>query len=357
MADGRRCAVTGANGFVGAHVVRELLGRGHDVVALVGSDLGVSALDGLPVELREVDVRDPGAVQAALRGTRTIVHTAATYAFWAPDRRDIYRVNVEGTRHVLAAARLVGATRIVHTSSTATLSPTLETVDDALREGDEDGVFDLRRTRGHYKMSKAMAEVLALREAARGLPVVIVQPTTVIGPGDSRPTPSGSLIQHYLNGRMQVVVDMRQNVVDVRDVAAGMALALEQAPPGERYILGGGNLSMRALLALLAELTGIPAPRVPLPLPLLHTGGAVNEWLADHVTGRPPLASREQALHARDSRYVSSGKATRELGYAPRPPRAALAAAVQYFASEGFCPPAVAERVLRRPELVAALEA
>ncbi len=355
MPETGRLAVTGANGFVGAHVVRELLDRGDNVIALVGSDRGVDSLDGLPVEIRDADVRDPAGVARALRGASTIVHTAATYAFWAPDRRDIYRVNVEGTRNVLAAARDTGA-RVVHTSSTSTLAPTLENADDPLEESDEDGVFDLSRSRGHYKMSKAMAEVLALREAARGLSVVIVQPTTVIGPGDTRPTPSGSLVQHYLNGRMKVIVDMRQNVVDVRDVAAGIALALERARPGDRYILGGGNLSMRALLALLAELTGIPAPRVPLPLPLLRAGGAVNEWLADHVTGRPPLASREQALHARDSRHVSSAKAMRELGYAPRPPRAALAAAVQYFAREGHCPSPVAERVLRRPQLVAALE-
>lgn len=346
--------MTGANGFVGARVVRELLQRGHDVTALVGADQDTGSLDDLPVSLRDVDVRDRTAVRTALAGAETVVHTAATYAFWAPDRRDIYRVNVDGTRHVLEAAREVGVAKLVHVSSAATLSPSIEGGDDA-RGGGEQGALDVLRFRGHYKRSKVMAEALALREAARGPAVVIVQPTTVVGPGDRRPTPSGSMIVHYVNRRMRVYVQMRQNVVDVRDVAAGIALALEQGPPGARYALGGDNLSMRALLDVLAELTGIPAPRVPLPLPLLHAGGAANEWVADHVTHRMPLACREQALHARDSRYCSSARARRELGYAPRPARAALADAVRFFVSEGYCDPEAAQRILRRPQLAAAL--
>jgi len=204
-------------------------------------------------------------------------------------------------------------------------------------------------------MSKAMAEVLVLRAAARGLPAVIVHPTIVIGPGDRRPTPSGLMIQQYVSGHLVVYFDMQQNVVDVRDVAAGQVLALEKAAPGERYILGGDNLSMRAMLAILAELTGIPAPRIPLPLPVLRLAGAVNEWIADHVTHRPPLACREQAMHVRDSRFASIDKARTELGYSPRPARTVLAAAVRWFASEGYCKPEIAERILRRPQIEDAL--
>jgi len=349
------CAVTGANGFVGSHVVRELLHRGHEVIALVGADQDAASLDGLPVKIRDFELLDGESVRRGLAGADTVIHAAATYAFWAPDSRDFYRVNVEGTRRVLDAARAQGVAKLVHTSSTATLSPSFENAEDRTRPGTEDGAFDLRQFRGHYKMSKAMAEELVLREAARGFPAVIVHPTTVIGPGDRRPTPSGLMIQQYVSGHMVVYLDMQQNVVDVRDVAAGQVLALEKARPGERYILGGDNLAMRELLAILADLTGIPAPKLPLPMPVLTLAGVVNEFIADHVTHKPPLACREQAMHVRDSRFVSIEKAKRELGYAPRPAREVLAAAVHWFASEGWCKPAVAERILARRELAEAL--
>jgi len=348
-------SVTGANGFVGSHIVWELLHRGHEVTALVGADIDNHLLAGMPVKVRDFDLRDRASVRSALDGAEAIIHSAACYAFWKPDPREIYRVNVDGTRFVLDAARDLGVSKVVYTSSTATLSPIFRIPDDRDVPGDEEGVFDIRLFRGHYKMSKAMAEIVALRAAARGLPLVITHPTTVIGAGDCRPTPSGSMIQHYINGHMKVFVEMAQNIVDVRDVALGHVLALEKGAPGERFVLGGDNLSMRDLLAILAELTGIPAPRIALPLPLLSVIGRVMERIADTITHKEPAATLEAALHARDSRYVSIEKARRELGYAPRPARAVLADAVRFFASEGYCKPAVAERILRRPELEAAL--
>ena len=347
--------VTGANGFVGSHIVWELLHRGHEVTALVGADIDNHLLAGMPVKVRDFDLRDRASVRSALDGADAIIHSAACYAFWKPDPREIYRVNVDGTRHVLDAARDLGVRKVVYTSSTATLSPIFRIPDDRDVPGDEEGVFDIRLFRGHYKMSKAMAEMVALRAAARGLPLVITHPTTVIGAGDCRPTPSGSMIQHYINGHMKVFVEMAQNVVDVRDVALGHVLALEKGAPGERFGLGGDNLTMRELLAILAELTGIPAPRIALPLPLLRVIGRVMEWIADTITHKEPAATLEAALHARDSRYVSIDKARRELGYAPRPARAVLADAVRFFASEGYCKPDVADRILQRPELKAAL--
>ena len=350
-----RVSVTGANGFLGSHIVEELLHRGHEVTALVGADIDNHLLSGMPVEVRGFDLRDRASVRSALDGAEAIIHSAACYAFWKPDPREIYRVNVDGTRHVLDAARELGVRKVVYTSSTATLSPIFRIPDDRDVPGDEEGVFDIRVFRGHYKMSKAMAEIVALRAAARGLPLVITHPTTVIGAGDCRPTPSGSMIQHYINGHMKVFVEMAQNVVDVRDVALGHVLALEKGAPGERFVLGGDNLSMRELLAILADLTGIPAPRIALPLPLLSVIGRVMEWIADTITHKEPAATLEAALHARDSRYVSIEKARRDLGYAPRPARAVLADAVRFFASEGYCKPDVAARILRRPELEAAL--
>ncbi len=342
------CAVTGANGFIGSQVVRECLRRGHQVTALVGADLGCENLAALPVELRDLDLLDPAGVRRALAGCDALVHTAACYAFWMPDPRHLYRVNVEGTRHVLEAARELGVRRIVHTSSAATLSPGLDAGGAASSPGDEDAVLDLRQFRGAYKTSKAMAEVVALREAARGLRVVIVHPTSVLGPGDRRPTPTGSIIVHYLNRHMKAYAELMQNLVDVRDVAAGHVLALEQGRPGERYVLGGENLRMSEVLRLLEEITGIPAPSFAIPHPLLGAIGRLNEWIADVVTHRPPLVAREAALHARDSRAFSSEKARRELGFTARPAREVLLDAVRWFASQGSCPAATAERVLRR---------
>jgi len=345
----RTCAVTGANGFIGSQVVRALLRRGLDVTALVGADLGAENLAGLPIKTRELDLLDPASVRRALAGNEAIFHAAACYSFWLPDPREIYRVNVDGTRHVLQAARELGCRKIVYTSSTATLSPGFRGSSTDAELSNEENVLDLRRFRGHYKMSKAMAEVVALREAARGLPVVIVHPTTVLGPGDRRPTPTGTIVVHFLNGRMKLYTDLMHNVVDVRDVAEGHALALEKGRPGERYVLGGENLAMSELVKMLGELTGLPTPRFAIPHPLLHAIGRVNEWFSDHVTHREPLVPLEAKLHAVDSRAFDSSKARRELGFEARPARAVLIDAIRWFASEGFCPAATAERIASQP--------
>jgi dihydroflavonol-4-reductase len=331
-------------------VVRGLLAHGHEVTALVGADLDCENLEGLPVKQRELELLDVRSVRRALEGCEAVVHTAACYSFWRPDPHEIYRVNVDGTRHVLEAARDLGLRRVVYTSTAGTLSPGYE------RQllGDEEHVLDLRTFRGHYKTSKAMAEVLALREAARGLPVVIAHPTSVLGPGDRRPTPSGTIILHFLHGRMKVFVDMPQNLVDVRDVALGHVLALERGRPGERYVLGGENRSMREIVGLLAEITGLPAPRLALPRWMIAAAAHANEWIADHVTRKPPLVPREAMLHARDSRCFDIGKARRELGYAPRPAREVLIDAVRWFVAEGRCPPARAERIARMPAFAGA---
>lgn len=339
-------AVTGANGFIGSSIVRALLQRGHEVVAGVGAQMGCENLDGLRVQLRALELHDASSVRRALEGCESVVHAAACYDFWRAAPDELYRTNVQGTRHVLEAARALGVRRLVHTSSAGTLAPGLG-ADGAL--GDEENVFDLRRFRGHYKTSKAMAETLVLRAAAEGLPAVIVHPTTVLGPGDRRPTPTGSLIVHYLNRHMRVYVETVQNLVDVRDVAEGHVLALEKGRPGHRYLLGGENLSMRELVDLLAELTGIPAPRRALPHGLLSALGRANEWLSSRVTRRAPLIALEAALHARDACAFDSTKAERELGFRARPARAVLAGAVRWFAAEGYCPRTTAEQVARMP--------
>jgi dihydroflavonol-4-reductase len=334
--DVKHCTVTGANGFLGSNVVRSLLARDYQVTALAGPRMGRENLDGLPVEIRDLDLLDQDSVTRALDGGSHLIHTAADYSFWYRDPRSAYRVNLEGTSNVLAAARELGYEKIVHTSTASTLSPVFGSCN-GNGGGPENAVTDLRRFGGHYKTSKIMAELAATRFAAEGLPVVVVNPTIVLGAGDRRPTPTGSMIVHYINGRMKVYLDMSQNVVDVEDVADGHVLALERGRPGQRYVLGGENLSMAQVFAHLAEITGIPAPRIVLPRRLLQVLGCVDEWLARHVFSHEPFFPVEASYHARDSCHVSSKKAREELGYAPRPARSVLTRAVQWFVSQGFC--------------------
>jgi dihydroflavonol-4-reductase len=341
----KRCAVTGANGFVGSNVVRQLLHAGYEVVAIVGRDLDLENLAGLPVKVHEMDVLDRSSVRRAIDGASLLVHAAACYSFWTSDDTLPYRVNVDGTRNVLREAREAGCEKVVYTSSTATLSPGFLAEPDANAESDEDAVLDLRRFRGHYKMSKAMAEVVALREAARGLPLVILHPTTVLGPGDRRPTPTGSIIVHFLAGHMKAYVETAQNLVDVEDVALGHLRALEHAAPGSRYILGGDNLSMRELLDTLAELTGMSAPRIALPKLLMRGLAHGNGWWSQHVTGREPLIPLEAILHAADSRPVRNHRARTELGLTFRPAREVLERSLGWFAAQGHGSPAVRERL------------
>jgi dihydroflavonol-4-reductase len=308
-------AVTGANGFVGAHVVRAALRRGHAVRALVGADVDCANLADVPVEPQPFDLRDEASVRAGLRGCDTVIHTAALYAFWLPDPRDFYRVNVDGTRRVLEAARAEGLQKLVYTSTGATLA----------QPGPG---FP-----GHYRTSKAEGERLVDAAAAEGFAAVVVHPTTVLGPGDRRPTPTGSMIVHYLAGHMRMFLEMEQNVVHVDDVALGHVLALEKGASGAHYVLGGDNVTMRALLRLLEEITGIRAPRRAIPNSLVLWVGAANEWLSNHVTHSPPVVTREAALHARDARFFDISKARSELGYAPRRAREVLADAVKWFES------------------------
>ena len=345
-----KCLVTGANGFVGSKLVRELASAGYQVRAGVGSDQGLANLDGLDVERQRIDLLDPATLAKAVAGCDVAFHTAAIYSFWNRDRERIYRVNVEGTRNVLEAARRERLRRVVVTSSTATLTPAL-----GGGLGTEEDVFDPRRFEGHYKTSKLMAENVALRAAAAGMPISIVHPTTVLGHGDRRPTPTGGMIVHFLQGRMKAYADTVLNVVDVEDVARGHRLVLEKGQPGQRYLLGGENLAMREIVELLSELTGLPAARVRLPPRLLLVLGAFGEWWADHVSGETPLIDRESALHARVNRAFDSTKAREELGFDPGPARRTLARALAWFIEYGVASPDVVRRIEARGTLQAAL--
>jgi dihydroflavonol-4-reductase len=341
-----RCFVTGANGFMGARIVRALLARGHRVIAGVGADLDQRNLEGLDVEVRPLELLDPDGVRGALEGADLLVHSAAVYSFWEPDPRRIYRVNLEGTRNVLRAAAECGVRRLVYTSSLATLTPSI----DASLEN-EDSLFDLRRFHGHYKSSKVLAEWLVWRALAKGLPGVIVHPTTVLGPGDLRPTPTGGMIVHFLNGRMKAYADTVLNLVDVDDVAEGHALALEHGRQGGSYILGGENLTLSEITRILSDLTGIPAPRVAIPPRVLLALGRANEWIANHFTHRTPLIDVESTLHAIGNRPASCDRAEKELGYRPSPARVALARAATWFVANGYVSKRYTRRILAHGRL------
>ncbi len=341
-----RVFVTGGNGFMGSRIVRALLARGYDVTALVGADQNLDNLEGTNVSTRPLDLLDRENVRAALEGGELLVHNAACYSFWEPDPERIYRVNVDGTQHVLDAAAEHGYRKIVYTSSTATLTPSINRLVET-----EDSLFDLRSFQGHYKSSKVIAEMAVMRRAARGMPLVVVHPTTVLGEGDHRPTPTGGMIVHFINGRMKAYADTVLNIVDVDDVAEGHALALEHGEQGHQYILGGENLTMGEMCEVLSGLTGIPVPRVVLPPHLLLGLGRIGEWIANHWTHRTPLVDVESTLHAMANRASDSGKAEKELGYRPSLARTALAKATHWFVENGYCK----ERYRRRIEAHGAL--
>ncbi|HEY0613278.1 MAG TPA: hopanoid-associated sugar epimerase [Candidatus Elarobacter sp.] len=323
----RLAFVTGASGFVGANVVRALLDRGWRVRALVRGD--APSLAGLDIERVHGDLFAP-ELAAAMRGADAVFHLAAAYSLWHRDRATVLRTNVEGTRAVLGAAREAGVPRTVHTSSVAAIG-----VRDDGAPADETHQSAPQRLAGVYKRSKYGGELEARRAAASGQDVVIVNPSTPVGPWDAKPTPTGEMIVRFLTGRMPAYVDTGLNLVDVRDVALGHVLAYERGRPGERYILGNENLTLRALLERLAPLAGRPAPRLRLPsaVPLAYAA------LGEHVLARlgvAPDVSVESVRMARQKMFYSAEKAVRELGLPQSPVTDALADAVTWFREHGF---------------------
>lgn len=319
--------VTGASGFVGWHVARRLLERGYRVRALARPGSEVRELD---VEVVRGDLRDAASVERAASGCGVIFHVAADYRLWAPDPRELYRSNVDGTRHVMAAARACRAERVVYTSTVGTIGIPAD------RPGDEDTPVRLRDMVGHYKRSKFLAEVAARQEAQAGLPVVIVNPTAPIGDHDFKPTPTGHIILDFLRGAMPAYIDTGLNFVDVRDVAEGHLLALERGRDGERYILGAENLTLEEFYQRLSAVSGLPAPRRRIPYWLAFAFALASTGWA-RLTGRPPRAPLEGVRMARKKMFVASEKARRELGYEPRPIDGALRRAVEWFRANGYC--------------------
>jgi dihydroflavonol-4-reductase len=324
--------VTGANGFIGSAVTRQLLNAGYTVRALVRAGSRLENLHGLEVQIVRGDLREPRTLEAALRGCQGLFHVAADYRLWAPHPDELYATNVRGTRNILRAAARTGVARIVYTSSVATLG---QSAND--EPADENTLASLDDMVGAYKRSKFLAEQLALRTVARaGTDIVIVNPSAPIGPRDIKPTPTGRIIVDAARGRMPAYVDTGLNVVHVDDVAAGHVLAYERGTRGRRYVLGGENMTLQQILAAVARLSGRRPPSLRLRQDLLVPAAYVSECWA-RLTGRVPALTLAGLWMSRKKMYCSSRRACDELGYRPRPAQAAIAEAVEWFRANGYC--------------------
>lgn len=323
--------VTGGTGFVGSAVVRKLLAEGASVRVLARPSSSLANLHDLKVETVQGDLRDPVSLRRALAGCDALFHVAADYRLWARQPRELYETNVEGTRALLRAAGDAGIPRIVYTSSVATLGH---------KEGDvpadEDTVATLREMIGDYKRSKFLAEAVALDFArSQGLPIVVVNPSAPVGPRDIRPTPTGRIILAAASGRMPGFVDTGLNLVHVDDVAEGHLLAYAQGRVGERYILGGRDMTLAEILARAAQIAGWRPPRLRIPHGVATIAAyAAEAWAS--VTDKEPFATVAGARMARRTMYFSSRKAETELGYHSRPSEEGIADAIAWFRSYGY---------------------
>ena len=325
-----KALVTGATGFIGGNLVRELLGDGAQVRALARPGSDRTVLEDLNVEVAEGDVTDPESLRPALAGRDAVFHLAAWYAYWPPDRRRAHRVNVEGTANVLRAAREQGVRRVVHTSSVSTVGV------GAGAPADERATLDPRHLEAGYKRSKYAAEQEALRAHREGLPVVIVNPSAPVGAWDPKPTPTGRVIVDFLKGRMFGYVNTGLNVVHVRDVARGHILALEKGRPGERYILGNRNMSLLEIFATLGRIAGRRPPRLRVPYWAALGFAHMDEAIEGRLLRRTPRATVAEVRLARRHMYFSAAKAVRELGLPQTPVEEAFADAVAWFRQHGY---------------------
>jgi len=330
------CFVTGASGFIGANLVHELIARGHAVKALLRPGTDGRGLPAAGWQRVEGDLSDRTGLTAALRGVDWVFHVAASYHLWLRDYAPMRTANIDGTRHVLEAAREAGCRRIVYTSTVGVLRPPPAN-DPQPQPVEESALARVDEMTNEYKRSKWLAEEIAREFAAQGLPVVIVNPSAPVGPRDGKPTPTGQVIVDFLNRALPSYLDTGLNWVHVRDVAVGHILAAERGRVGERYILGNtdGNWTMKETLGVLAELTGLPAPRFPVPYAVALGAAHVSELIAQ-VTGRPPKAPLAGVRMARYKMWFDPAKAVRELGLPQTPPRAAFADAIEWFRANGF---------------------
>jgi len=331
-----KCFVTGASGFIGANLVHELVARGHQVKALLRSQSDERGLRGAAFERVSGDIGDRASLTSAMRGCDWCFHVAASYHLWLPDYQPMYAANVQGTRHVLEAAAAAGCTRIVYTSTVGCIGlPNV--LDHPIVPSDETNTVSEAQMSNHYKRSKWQAEQVALQLAAKGLPVIIVNPSAPVGPRDVKPTPTGQVIVDFLNRKMPAYLDTGLNWVHVCDVARGHILAAEKGRIGERYILGNekGNWTMKEAFTVLERITGVPAPKIRIPYFVALSAAHVDEAVSS-MTGKPPKAPLAGVRMARYKMFFNPAKAIRELGLPQTPPEQALADAVDWFRKNGY---------------------
>jgi dihydroflavonol-4-reductase len=323
--------LTGATGFLGSHVARILSEQGADLRLLVRPTSNLKNLEGLKAETATGDLRDPASLEKAMSGCEVVFHVAADYRLWVRDPAEMYRSNVEGTRAILEAARKNKVHAVVYTSSVATMGFTGNG-----RPADEDSPVSLADMIGHYKRSKFMAEQVALEAGRSGMRVVTVNPTTPVGEQDVKPTPTGRIVVDFLKGKFPAYVETGLNLVDVRECARGHVAALEKARSGERYILGGENLTLKQILDKLGTISGLPSPKVKLPYFVAYIAGAVDETVSGRILGREPRATVETVRMGKKKMWASSDKAERELGWKPVSADNALRRAVEWFRNNGY---------------------
>ena len=323
--------VTGATGFVGSHVARALAEQGAELRLLMRPTSRTDNITDLRAEVALGDLRDSESLRNTMTGCEFVFHVAADYRIWVRDPDEMYRANVEGTKAIITAARESGVRRVVYCSSVATMGFT-----EKGQIVDENTPVSLDDMVGHYKRSKFLAEQVALEAGRAGGDVVVVNPTTPIGENDIKPTPTGRIIVDFLKRKFPAYVDTGLNMADVKEVARGHVLAMEKARPGERYILGGENLTLKEILDKLSAITGLPSPSLKVPHSLAMTFAAFDQFFTGLVRNKEPRATIDAVKMGRKKMFASSAKAERELGYRVVPVENALRRAVEWFQRHGY---------------------
>jgi dihydroflavonol-4-reductase len=323
--------VTGSTGFLGSAILRELLDDGREVKLLVRKDADTANIDGLDVEIAYGDLRDSESLQSALNGCNILYHAAAYYSLWDRDQQLIYDINLEGTRKILEASLKKNLEKIIYTSTVGCIGLNEDTT-----PANENTFFNKSTLANHYKKSKFQAEQIALQFARNGLPIVIVNPSTPVGPRDIKPTPTGKIILDFLNRKMPAYLDTGLNLIDVKDCARGHILAEQKGVPGERYILGNQNMSLFDILTSLEKITGLKAPRIKMPFWVALSAGWVCEMVSNHLTGKPPAVPLAGVKMAKYFMYFDSSKAVQELGLEQNSVEKALRQSVNWFKENNY---------------------
>ena len=318
--------VTGATGFLGSALARELLKDGRTLKLLVRKNSDTRNIDDLDCEVAYGDLQDRDSLKSALTGCQTLYHTAAYYSLWSRDKKLIYDINVQGTRNILESALEMGIEKVVYTSTVGCIG-----LSEDGSPANEDQPMNTATLCNDYKLSKYEAEQVAHELFGRGLPIVIVNPSTPVGPRDIKPTPTGKIILDFLNRKMPAYIDTGLNLIDVADCARGHILAEEKGQLGERYILGNKNMSLKEILLALETLTGLKAPRIKMPYWVAYATGLACEWASDNITHQPPSVPLAGVKMAKYFMYFDPSKAIRELGLPQNPVENALGQAVRWF--------------------------